>query len=224
MHSVKLVLESILSKKPKTDVELMVLIHDFVRDYIKFGFTIEFETITPQFTLENRVGHCNAQADLICLLMREAGFNPYLKFMSIEKTILLNVLPSLLYHFLPKNIYHSAVQISINGRNVIFDSYILDRFFFIKQKERLEKSGLRAGFGLHQMSTCEWNGYENAFSQAREDECKLDNHLFYDLNDATKSLHYKNSIMGLTFNSLLSLTPNFLYKKIDLYMNSKIRN
>lgn len=211
-----------LTAQAKNETELLVRIHDWVRDNIEFGFTADFESTTPNKTVQQKMGHCNAQADLFRHLLVLAGFNARLSFVFINKSILKKAIPREVYFFLPSKLFHAVTQVEVSGEWVSTDSYIFTREQFRKQQNKLTESGASEGFGIHQNSVFEWNGRMNAFSQA-DDSLPLYAHVFIDLKKANTSKDNNNKIFGIHFNYFLkpiSLVGNKYFKKyINQYLN-----
>jgi hypothetical protein len=152
----------------KSDSECCIAIHDYIREYIKFKFTIDFDKVSPTHTSLIQQGHCNPQADLFRELLSRAGFPSRLHFVYIDKSILLNAVPSAIYLLLPKRLYHAVTEVNVNNRWQSVDSYIFDRVTFDQQQTKLLKTDLQSGFGLTRTSSCEWHTNGNALCQASE--------------------------------------------------------
>ncbi|WP_260258675.1 transglutaminase-like domain-containing protein [Vibrio intestinalis] len=186
-----------------SDTELLVAIHNWVREEIKFGFTADFESVCPKKTLENGVGHCNAQADLLCHLFTLAGFDARLAFVYINKEILRYSIPKLVYFFLPKKLFHAVTQVKLEGNWVSIDSYIFTKSQFSSQLNRLKQHRENFCFGLHHRSECRWDGKTDCFSQAQsadiDEFCKV----YESLAQAIKSQSNTNRILGVHFSTLL---------------------
>lgn len=210
-----------LTKQSNNETELLVSIHDWVREHIKFGFTVDFETVTPNKTLQHKVGHCNAQADLFRYLLMTAGFEARLSFVFINKSILKNAIPKGVYYVLPKKLFHAVTQIKVSGEWISTDSYIFTREQFHSQQSKLINSGFREGYGIHENSTYEWDGQSNAFSQADASLPLFDN-VFLSLKEANESKNNNNKFFGIHFNQFLkpiSLVGSQYFKKyINQYL------
>ena len=157
-----------LKKQSYSESELLIGIHNYVRDNIKFGFTVDFENVTPEKTLQHKMGHCNAQADLFRYLLKCAEFESRLSFVFINKSILKNAIPTVIYLLLPEKLFHAVTQIKVSEEWLSTDSYIFTKDQFYTQKNKLIESSMSEGFGIHQNSVCEWDGEADAFSQANE--------------------------------------------------------
>ena len=75
-------------KDCKTEREMAMKIHDFVRDEIKFGICSEFYNMKASQVLERKVGFCNTKATLFCAMLRNAKIPCRIHFYNINKKIL----------------------------------------------------------------------------------------------------------------------------------------
>ncbi|VEB44759.1 Transglutaminase-like superfamily [Chromobacterium violaceum] len=132
---------------PADDREFCVALHDYVRDRVRFGFTAGFERVTPEQTLALGRGHCNAQADLLCALLRGAGFEASLRFVALDKRILRHAVPAPVLFCLPSRLFHAVTQLKLGGLRCNIDSYIFDRSGFRQQRARLQAAGGSAASG-----------------------------------------------------------------------------
>ncbi|RBB93998.1 hypothetical protein C3E97_032565, partial [Pseudomonas sp. MWU12-2115] len=90
-------------------------------------------------------GHCNAQADLLCALLRGAGFETSLRFVALDKRILRHAVPVPVLFCLPARLFHAVTQVRLGGQRCSIDSYIYDRSGFRQQQARLRAAGLERG-------------------------------------------------------------------------------
>ncbi|QND83682.1 Uncharacterized protein ChrSV_1455 [Chromobacterium vaccinii] len=207
---------------PADDREYCVALHDYVRDQVRFGFTTGFESVTPEQTLALGRGHCNAQADLLCALLRGAGFEAGLRFVALDKRILRHAVPAPVLFCLPPKLFHAVTQVRLGGQKLNIDSYIFDRSGFRQQRARLRAAGLERGFGLGQGAACDWNGRGDAFSQAEPGNLAPDNPRFSTLAEAVASRAGNNTLLGIHFNQWLACVPTPLRRVSERYLNSRL--
>ena len=207
---------------PADDREYCVALHDYVRDQVRFGFTTGFESVTPEQTLILGRGHCNAQADLLCALLRGAGFEAGLRFVALDKRILRHAVPAPVLFCLPSKLFHAVTQVGLGGQKLNIDSYIFDRSGFRQQRARLRAAGLERGFGLGQGAVCDWNGRGDAFSQAEPGNLAPDNPRFATLAEAVASRAGNNTLLGVHFNQWLACVPTPLRRVSERYLNSRL--
>ena len=213
-------------KNSSSETELLVVLHNWVRDHIKFGFTADFETVSPGDTVKNGMGHCNAQADLLCHLLTLAGFESRLAFVYIDKEILRYAIPSLIYYILPYKLFHAVTQVNLEGKWVSIDSYILTKNQFSNQMNKLVQKKKKHGFGLHINSECVWDGRNDCFSLAKNGDIDQFCQVYDNLAQAIKSSSNTNRVLGVHFNTLLkpiatiSRTGGSVFKRyINYYLH-----
>jgi hypothetical protein len=209
--------------EPCDEKERCIALHDFVRDEIRFGFTNRFERVMPEETLFLKRGHCNAQADLFCELLREAGFTARLRFVQLDKRVLKHTVPALIYHlFLPMTLFHAVTQVRLSdGSWLNTDSYIFDSKSYERQRKLLAQSNLSMGFGLCKNSTCRWDASTDAFAQASPGDLHRRNKIFSSLSAAHRAGAGNNTFLGIHFNQWLSLVPKPLMGVWHNYMNGQ---
>ncbi|TCJ20142.1 transglutaminase domain-containing protein [Parasulfuritortus cantonensis] len=207
---------------PANERECCVVLHDFVRDNILFGFTSQFESIAPEQTLRLGRGHCNAQADLFRALLEEAGITARLRFVYIDKRILRYAVPTPIYLVLPHTLFHAVTQVRVSNRWLNTDSYLFNPDGFKRQKDQLTRTGLPAGFGLTESATCYWDGNSDAFAQANPDALTAGDEVFPNLRAATDAQAGNNNLLGIHFNTWLGLIPRPLKHAWNRYINSRL--
>ena len=205
-----------------TEVERCVALHDFVRDTIAFGFTPDFERVTPERTLRLGIGHCNAQADLFRALLGEAGIQACLRFVELDKQVLRHAVPDIVFHLLPARLFHAVTRVRVNGTWLNTDSYIFQPEQYACQILRLERHGLSKGYGLTQDAVCDWDAVTDAFSQASGDALAEDNPVYSCLADTIRDKAGNNRCFGLHFNQLLGFVPIRLRDPVQRYLNKRL--
>lgn len=199
-----------------------VAIHNFVRDEIAFGFTAGFEGVTPEHTLALRRGHCNAQGDLFCALLHAAGIPARLRFVALDKRVLLGAVPLPVYYCLPTRLFHAVSQVRVAGRWWHTDSYLFRPAMLHLQKQRLAESGLTVGFGLTAAASGDWDARQDSFSQANAGDLEENNLVFATLAEALAARAGNNRLFGIHFNRWLSLVPLGLHRFAEGYLNSRL--
>lgn len=143
----------------QTAREKAIRIHRFVSTEIRFGFTPMFDWASPEYTLENRLGHCNPQSSLFVALCNAAGVEARAHYVKISNSVLSG------FGSFPSLLTHSFSEVNLDGKWVRTDSYIVDPRLFEAATRRLEEEGKRLGYGVHVEGTIEWDGVKDAFSQ-----------------------------------------------------------
>lgn len=134
-------------------------LHDWVRDEIRFGLTPAFYAQSPLEVLESGVGYCNTKATLFIALLRSVGFDARLRMYDLSSSVLAG-----LFDTGGDYVDHGITEVSIDGRWIGVDSYVVDRLLAESARRRL--GDRTAGFGIHRNGTSDWSGREPAFIQA----------------------------------------------------------
>jgi len=205
-----------------SEQERCIAIHDFVRDKIAFGFTAGFENVTPAQTLALGRGHCNAQSDLFCALLRAAGIPASLRFVALDKCVLFGAVPLPVYCCLPARLFHAVCQVCVDGQHLHTDSYLFPLAMLHRQKQRLAESGLTVGFGLTAAASGDWDARRDSFAQATAGDLNENNPVFATLADALAAWAGNNRLFGIHFNRWLSLVPQRLHRFAEGYLNSRL--
>lgn len=141
-----------------------VAIHDFVRDEIEFGWTGRFYEMRASQVLTARIGYCNTKSTLFVALLRAAGINARIRFVSLDADILHGLVETGRPY-----VDHSYAEVELDGRWIRTDSYIVDRKLFRAAFRRLEREGRIIGYGIHRNGTVTWDGERDAFAQFVDD-------------------------------------------------------
>eukprot|EP00189_Rhodosorus_marinus_P005350 CAMPEP_0113954424 /NCGR_PEP_ID=MMETSP0011_2-20120614/528_1 /TAXON_ID=101924 /ORGANISM="Rhodosorus marinus" /LENGTH=212 /DNA_ID=CAMNT_0000963517 /DNA_START=181 /DNA_END=816 /DNA_ORIENTATION=- /assembly_acc=CAM_ASM_000156 len=144
----------------KSDREKAVLIHDAVRDEVKFGFTGGFYDEKASETLRKRRGFCITKAALFTSALRSSGIPARMVFVDISSDILRGILyPGTQY------VEHAYTEVLLEGTWIKTDSYTVDQSLFTKAQQVLQEEGSVIGYGVHRSGTTQWDGTKDAFSQ-----------------------------------------------------------
>ncbi|MEM9177961.1 MAG: transglutaminase-like domain-containing protein, partial [Myxococcota bacterium] len=178
------------------DRERAILLHDFVRDEIRFGFAPRFWDQTASEVLESGVGFCNTKSTLFVALLRAVGIPARQSFVTIDARILDGVID-------PRTAYvdHSFAEVSIDGEWIKTDSYIVDRTLARVARAQLREQGRVIGLGVHVNGVSDWDGRSDAFSQFVDDgtlpNLSTRNHGVYpDVGAFARSGKAKNVLRG----------------------------
>jgi transglutaminase-like putative cysteine protease len=148
----------------KDEVEKAVLIHDFVRDAVSFGWAGAFYDQKASEVLESKIGYCNTKSTLFVALLRAAGIPAKQHFVNINAKILEGILnPGTEY------VDHSYTEVYLRGSWFKVDSYIVDAKLANAARRRLQKENRLIGYGVHRNGVSNWDGTSNAFSQFLND-------------------------------------------------------
>ena len=193
----------------ESERELVVRLHDYVRDNVKFGFSKYFDATPPDYTLECGHGHCNPKSRLMVSLFRAAGLEAYQHFVVIPKDILEGAIPGSRYWMIPSELSHSYAEVEVDGAWYAIDSYIVDTPLLRGARARLEQEGRSLGYGVRVDSVNVWDGQGDAFSQFDVSMLIEDHGRVDDLDAYFHDKRYRNRAFGLGFNTMFKLMGEF---------------
>jgi hypothetical protein len=148
----------------KDEVEKAVLIHDFVRDAVLFGWAGAFYDQKASEVLESKIGYCNTKSTLFVAMLRAAGIPAKQRFVNINAKILEGILnPGTEY------VDHSYTEVYLRGSWIKVDSYIVDAKLANAARRKLQKENRVLGYGVHRNGVSNWDGTSDAFSQFLND-------------------------------------------------------
>jgi hypothetical protein len=186
----------------ESELEIAIMLHDYVRGNVKFGFNKYFDAAPPDYTLVCGQGHCNPKSRLMVSLFRAADLESFQHFVVIPKDILKDALPASRYWMIPAELSHSYVEIKVEGVWCSIDSYIIDIPLLNAAQDMLAREGRSLGYGVRIGSLNVWDGQCDAFSQfdhamTIEDHGRVD-----DLDRYFRDKRYRNRALGLPFNRM----------------------
>ncbi|CAF3558445.1 unnamed protein product [Rotaria sp. Silwood1] len=145
-----------------TPTEHAILIHDYVRDSIPFGWSGRFWNETASDVIKTGRGFCNTKSSLFAALLRAVGIPCRLQFVDINTQILHGLVdPSITYELHTYTDFFNIEQ----QRWCHVDSYIVDTALVSAAKEKLVQENTIIGYGLHRDGQSEWNSIDNTFIQ-----------------------------------------------------------
>ena len=99
--------------------------YEFVRSEIAFGYNSD-DNLPASDVLADGYGQCNTKTTLLMALLRAMGLPCRLHGFTIHKSLQRGIVPEIVYPLAPSNILHSWVEVSIDGRWVTLEGFILD--------------------------------------------------------------------------------------------------
>lgn len=196
-----------ITRDGNNDRERAVMIHDYVRDQVRYGFTQRFDEASPSETLEAGVGHCNPQTTLFIELLRAVGIEAKYHFVTLTGEILQGVQPNA-----PALISHGFAEVRLDGRWIAVDSYIVDPAHAAGAAARLAREGREVGYGFHRDGTTNWDGSSSAFSQFADPSMVIEDHGTWDhAEDFFKSSDYLHKLGPINYTTLLGAMPSFMF-------------
>ncbi len=97
----------------------------FVRDEIGFGYNVT-DSLSASRVLADGYGQCNTKATLLMALLRALDVPCRLHGATVHKSLQKGVVNGLFYLIAPTNIFHTWVEVQIEGRWVGLEGVILD--------------------------------------------------------------------------------------------------
>lgn len=145
-------------------------IYNYVRDEIKFGYNVA-DDIPASDVLRDGYGQCNTKASLLMALLRAAGVPNRIHGFTIDKELQKGAISGIWYKISPRNILHSWVEVSVNGRWYFLEGVILDKDYLSKlQEKNSDCKTTFCGYGVYtddfQNPEIEWN-LNNTFIQSK---------------------------------------------------------
>ena len=99
--------------------------YEFVRSEIAFGYNSD-DNLPASDVLADGYGQCNTKTTLLMALLRAMGLPCRFRGFTIHKSLQRGIVPEIVYPLAPSNILHSWVEVSIDGRWVTLEGFILD--------------------------------------------------------------------------------------------------
>lgn len=137
-------------------------VYAFVRDEIAFGYN-ETDSIPASRVLADGYGQCNTKATLLMALLRAVGVASRLHGATIHKSLQKGVVNGLFYLLAPRSIFHTWVEVELDGRWVGLEGVIVDATYLRGIRSSVAhdtKSFLGFGVGTTNLSEppIEWRG------------------------------------------------------------------
>ena len=139
-------------------------VYDFVRDEIRFGYNKD-DAIPASQVLADGYGQCNTKGILLMTLLRAVGVRCRFHGFTIDKRLQKGALSGIWYLLAPWEIVHSWVEVSISGRWINIEGFILDMPYLRSvQRKFPEARGSFCGFGIAtdciEAPMVEWTGVD----------------------------------------------------------------
>lgn len=183
----------------KSDRQIAVALHDFVRDEIAFGFTPFFDAGSAEQTMKLRVGHCNPQARLMVSLFRLAGLDARFQPVTIKNDVLRGLVTT------PPLLSHVYTEVLVDGDWHRLDSYIVDPPLRKAAVMKLRSEGRESGYGCHVSATGSWNGAQDSFSQVATPDMILEEHeAVTDIEEFYRTPEYRHRYGPIRYTTLFA--------------------
>ena len=134
--------------KALDEKERVKAIYNFVRDEIKFGYNTD-DSICATKVLSDGYGQCNTKGTLFMALLRCCGIPCRIHGFTIDKKLQKGAMTGFVYSNAPKNVFHSWVEVMLDGRWFELEAFILDNEYLTKLQRKFSRcSGAFCGYGV----------------------------------------------------------------------------
>ena len=121
-------------------------VYDFVRNEIAFGYN-EGDELPASSVLADGIGQCNTKSTLLMALLRAVGIPCRFHGFTIDKPLQKGAITGLAYWLAPQRIIHSWVEVSLEGRWVALEGFILDEPYLASLQRRFPQARRFCGYG-----------------------------------------------------------------------------
>jgi len=121
-------------------------VYDFVRNEIAFGYNAGDE-LPASTVLVDGIGQCNTKATLLMALMRAVGIACRFHGFTIDKPLQKGAITGLAYWLAPQRIIHRWVEVSLEGRWIALEGFILDGPYLASLQRRFPQARRFCGYG-----------------------------------------------------------------------------
>ena len=121
-------------------------VYDFVRNEIAFGYNAGDE-LPASRVLADGIGQCNTKSTLLMALLRAVGVPCRFHGFTIDKPLQKGAITGLAYWLAPQRIIHSWVEVSLEGRWVALEGFILDAPYLASLQRRFPQARRFCGYG-----------------------------------------------------------------------------
>jgi transglutaminase-like putative cysteine protease len=121
-------------------------VYDFVRNQIAFGYN-EGDELPASSVLADGIGQCNTKSTLLMALLRAVGIPCRFHGFTIDKPLQKGAITGLAYWLAPQRIIHSWVEVSLEGRWIALEGFILDAPYLASLQRRFPQARRFCGYG-----------------------------------------------------------------------------
>ena len=130
------------------EFERIKAIYNYVRDEILFGYNID-DSISASRVLADGYGQCNTKGTLFMALLRGCGIPCRIHGFTIDKKLQKGAMTGLVYALAPKNVFHSWVEVYLDGKWYELEAFILDKHYLERlQAANPDCTGTFCGYGV----------------------------------------------------------------------------
>ena len=121
-------------------------VYDFVRNEIAFGYN-ECDELPASQVLADGIGQCNTKSTLLMALLRAVGIPCRFHGFTIDKPLQKGAITGLAYWLAPQRIIHSWVEVSLDGRWIALEGFILDAPYLSSLQRHFPQARRFCGYG-----------------------------------------------------------------------------
>ena len=121
-------------------------VYDFVRNQIAFGYN-EGDELPASSVLADGIGQCNTKSTLLMALLRAVGIPCRFHGFTIDKPLQKGAITGPAYWLAPQRIIQSWVEVSLEGRWIALEGFILDAPYLASLQRRFPQARRFCGYG-----------------------------------------------------------------------------
>ena len=121
-------------------------VYDFVRNEIAFGYN-KGDELPASTVLADGIGQCNTKSTLLMALLRAVDIPCRFHGFTIDKPLQKGAITGLAYSLAPQRIIHSWVEVSLEGRWIALEGFILDAPYLASLQRRFPQARRFCGYG-----------------------------------------------------------------------------
>lgn len=123
-------------------------IYNYVRDEIRFGYNVD-DSISASKVLADGYGQCNTKGTLFMALLRGVNIPCRVHGFTIDKKLQKGAMSGFVYKSAPQNVFHSWVEVYLEGIWYELEAFILDKEYLSKlQAINAACTGAFCGYGV----------------------------------------------------------------------------
>jgi len=134
--------------KELSEFDCIKAIYNFIRDEILFGYNTD-DGVTATKVLADGYGQCNTKGTLFMALLRGCNIPCRVHGFTINKELQKGAMTGIVYKNAPQNIFHSWVEVYLDGVWYELEAFIIDKIYLEKlQSINSECQGAFCGYGV----------------------------------------------------------------------------
>ena len=110
-------------------------IYNYIRDEIRFGYNVD-DSIPASKVLKDGYGQCNTKGTLFMALLRAVDIPCRVHGFTIRKELQEGAMTGFVYKQAPKNIFHSWVEVYLEGKWYELEAFIIDKDYLGKLQQK----------------------------------------------------------------------------------------